>query len=198
MIVPRKSCDSPRIDDVGVVEIDGNVSALKAAHPIPVLQLEFGAEICRATRQRDGLILVLLCTVHPVRKLVVNGDSVHLRRRLVQLRRPALAAVERDVSPTVVRLDHDVRVMRIHPKIMLVPVWNIDGPERFSPVDRLEEIAASNVNRVLVLRVGKDVHVVPGPTLDTTLLVDPAERCATVVRTEHTALLCFDDRPHSL
>src|SRR3712207_7448798 len=46
-------------------------------------------------RHDDGRV-VLLRAVEPVRELVVDVDLIQLRRRLIVLRRPAAAAVERE------------------------------------------------------------------------------------------------------
>src|SRR5437660_7119321 len=90
-IEPRdRAASRPRINNVGIPQIRRNVAALSPARIEPVLATDIA--IVGAAGDTHGRV-VLLRTVHFVEKIVVRGHVIKLRRRLVVLRRPVLAAI---------------------------------------------------------------------------------------------------------
>src|SRR5690606_17481047 len=69
--------------------------------------------------------------------------------------------------------------------------------EGSAPVDRLPQIVVQYPDRVRVLRVGIDVHVVPRPGAEFGLVVDLLPGVTAVVGTEQRAVVGFDQRPDS-
>ena len=124
-------------------------------------------------------MLELSCcdAVHQVRKLVVGGDVVELRRQLVVDRRPRVAGVEADTqappsSQPIMRsgLLGSIQSAWLSP----CGVWN--SLEGLAAVDRLPGLHVHHEHRVGVGRVGDDVHVVPGPPAELGLRRDLSPR----------------------
>src|SRR5436190_8483006 len=68
------------IDDKRIHRIGKNVSAFTRAHGVPIPKRN--QAIVASTHNRCSPA-VLLCAVNPVRKLIVDGEVIELRRRLV-------------------------------------------------------------------------------------------------------------------
>ena len=120
MVVARDlAVVAARVDDVGVARLGGDVTALAAAHRVPVGHID--AHAARAAGDGDRRV-VLLRAVDPVGEAVVGGDVVELRGRLVVLLRPGGPSVERHVGAPVVGADHAERVVRGDPQAVVVAV----------------------------------------------------------------------------
>ncbi len=187
------SLDAGAVDVTRLLRIvERQVGALAARDVVEVLPADPAG---RGARDADRRV-VLLAAVDVVRELVVGDHAVELRRRLVLLRRPARAAVEADVRAAVVRVDHHVVVGRVDPQVVIVAMRNAHGRERAPSVDRAHERSIEHDDRVLVLRIGKDLHVVPGASLDRAVLAQVLPAAAAVVGTIEPALavLRLDDR----
>ena len=186
--------DRPGVDDVGVLGIDGDVSALREAHRVAVAPADVA--LARAARDADRRV-VLLRRVEPVRELVVQVHVVELCRRLVVDRREALAPVIGDTGAAVVALDHAPRVLGVDPQVVVVAVWGGDAVEAATSVGRLHEREVQAVDRLGVPGVGHDVAVVPGATEQRLVRADPLPGVASVLRAvEATAALGrLDQRP---
>src|ERR1039458_9836931 len=78
------------VNNVRVSRIGSKVAALPAARVEPVLTPDVA--VVGAAEDADCRI-VLLRAVHLVQKIVVRRHVIELRRRLVVLRRPTLAAI---------------------------------------------------------------------------------------------------------
>ena len=169
--------------------------ALAAGGVLPVALADAGAAAAVADAHRA---VVLLAAVDPVRRVVVDGDAVELRRRLVVDRRPGRAAVRRHARAAVVALDHALRILRIDPQVMVVAVRHADGRERLAAVRRLVERDVQHVDGVHRLRIGVDARVVPRALTQVAVLVDALPRAAGVVAAEQAAVLGLDLRVEAL
>src|SRR5882724_1222073 len=98
-VAARRAC----INNVGITPIRSDVSTLAAAHriPIPAADHEF---VVVAAGDTDSAV-VLLRPVNVVWKTVVGDYMIELRRGLVFLRGPSLAAVRRDGGAAIVGID---------------------------------------------------------------------------------------------
>ena len=160
------------VDDVRIARVHRDVAALAAADLIPV-----GRDREAAARRHRNRAVVLLRSVDAVGPLVVHIDPVHLRGLLTHLVGPALAAVEADVGPAVVRVDHVHRVVGVDPEIVVVPVRNLDAlGERAAAIDGLVELHVQDIDGIFVVGVGVEVDVVPGTLAKRRVAVDAGER----------------------
>ena len=184
------------VDDVRVARIHRDVAALAAADGIPVRHHGEAA----ARGHRDGAV-VLLGAVDPVGPLVVHEDAVDLRGLLVALAGPTLSAVEGDIRAAVVGVDHVHRVLGIDPEVVVVAVGDADAlGEGPAAVNGLVETDIQAVHRVLVVRVGEDVDVVPGALAQVRVAVDAVPGLAAVVGAVEAAgfSLGLDEHPDAV
>ena len=111
-----------RINDVRIAGLGYRRTGLATADGLPVARVATRRAVLRWIARHHDRRVVLLTRVQPVREAVVDVDLVELGGRLVVLRRPSHAAVERDVGTTVVGLNPDVRVVGVDPHVVVVPV----------------------------------------------------------------------------
>src|ERR1019366_10085818 len=83
----------PAVDDVGVERVRRDVPVLLRADGVPVAEADRTAVAPARNRDRAAL---LLAAVDPIRKVVVRGDVVELRRRLVVPAAPRRARIHGD------------------------------------------------------------------------------------------------------
>ncbi len=133
-----------------------------------------------ARRHADGG-LVLLAAEHPVGEPVVQVHLVQLGGGLVELGRPRLAAVLRDIGAAVVGLDEDLRVVGVDPHVVVVTMGRGQAPPRLAAVDGLEEALVVHVHHVGVRRVRVHVGVVERPVHEPGLVAYQAPGLAGVV-----------------
>src|SRR6267154_1479740 len=81
----------------------------------------------------DGRI-VLLRAIDAVREIVVGSHVVELRRGLVVLRGPILAAVDGNGCAAVVAVDDAIGTVGINPETVMVAVGRIEAFEGFAAV----------------------------------------------------------------
>ncbi len=135
------------------------------------------AERIRLARDDDGRV-VLLRAIQLVGELIVQPDAVELAGHLVQLRRPRAAAVERHVGAAIVRLNHDVAVLRIDPDVVIVAVRCAQQRERLAAVGRFEEALRPGIDDVRIGRIGAERGVVERPLNQGRLANSPASTSA--------------------
>src|SRR6266704_3078951 len=87
---------------------------------------------------------------------------VELRGWLVIFACPGLASVETYRHSAVVENNHATRILGVNPHAMVVAMRNFDFVERVAAIGRSVEIYVGDVDRIGVLRIGDDVHVIPG------------------------------------
>ena len=195
VVAGDRSPVAARVDDVEVARVGGDPGRLAAAHVVPV-HLGDGAV---ADAGGDGhRRVVLLPSVDPEREAVVGDDAVDLRRGLIVLGRPRLAAVHGDLGSTVVAENHAPGLVGVNPEVVRVAVADADAGERLTAVDRLEERDVAEVDGVRVLRVGVDPRVVPRALRDAVRTAHQRPLLAAVVAAVEAALLrVLDEGPHA-
>ena len=188
------AADSARDDDIGVVGMHSDVATFRGANDIAVAPGD-GA-LLGARRHADGGI-VLLRAVEAIRELVVGGDVIELCRELVVDGRPGVAAVVRDTGAAVVALDHALRVARVDPQVMIVAMRRGHLRKCFAAVDGFPALVVEDPYRVGVLRVGKDVLVVPRTALQVAFITDQFPGGATIVGAVQATVLSLDGGPYA-
>ena len=154
----RRAADRTVIDDVWVFRMDGDVAAFTGAGQIAVCP----CDSCVVAPAGDAdTAIVLLCAVYPIRGLIIDIHPIKLRRRLVVDRRPSDTTVVGDIGTPVVPLNHPLVVIWIDPDIMVIPMWSTNTLERTTSIDRSHGWRIHYPNDISILRIGKDLHVVP-------------------------------------
>ena len=178
-----------------VLRVKGRDRALAAADAFPVLVADPAA--VRAAGDADGRV-VLLAAVDAVREQVVRVDAVELRSRLVVLRRPALATIQRNRGAPIVAVDQVLVVLRVDPERMVIAVRRGDHGERLAAVGAAKGRRVQHVHGRFILRVGEEMDVVPGASAQLALVVGPRPRRTGVVGAEQTPVVGLDHRPDAL
>src|SRR5579864_5356579 len=178
------------VDDVGFGRIGSDVARFPSPDRIPVRALN--GTLVAAGGDGDGAV-VLLRAVDVVGRAVVGDHVIELRGRLIVLATPGFAAVEGDGDAAIVGTDHAPGISRINPETMIVSVRKLELVEGAAAVGRAIGIHVHHVNRVGILRVRDDVHVVPRTLNETVAAVYELPVVATVVGAIEAALRSFDE-----
>ncbi len=174
------------IDHIGVIGVKSEICAFTACHRIPVLPVD---TLVAGTADDGNGRVVLLPPIDIIREPVVRNDPVKLGRRLVFLGTPGLTAVSGDIGPAVIGIDHDPVVLRVDPQVVVIPVGRCDGLKCFSPVDGACHRGIQHIDALRVLRVRKNLHIIPGAGHIDPVLVDLPPGFTPVVRPVDTCLL---------
>ncbi len=123
---------------------------------------------------------------------------IKLRRRLVILARPVLAAIEAQRDPAIVRDNHAIRILRINPHAMIVAVRHLHFVEGAPAVTRPVKVDIRDVNHIGRLRVRNDVHVIPRPLPEGAVVVQQFPGFAAIVGAIQPALGSLNQRIHTI
>src|SRR2546425_2414754 len=123
---------------------------------------------------------------------------VELRGWLIILARAGLAAVETNGNAAFVGNYDASRILGINPHAVIVAVRKFDFVERVTAIGRSVEIYVGDVDRIGVLWIGDDVHVIPGTLPIGTIAVDEIPGLAAIVRTIDAAFGCFNEGIHAI
>src|SRR5258705_8603913 len=104
------------------------------------------------TRNNQSRI-VLLCSIQLVRELIVRPNAVDFCGWLVHLCRPRPAAIRGDVCASIIRLNHDLAVVRIDPNVVIISVWSSKRKKSLSTINRLEESLGSSIDDLRIRRI---------------------------------------------
>src|SRR3989442_1191199 len=168
------------VNNVGVGRIGRDVARFPTAHRIPVGTID-GAVVA-AAGDGDGAV-VLLRPVDVVRSAGIGNDVIELRRGLIVLARPSFASIQTHSDATIVGNDHAGGIPGINPHAVVIAVWGPDLVEGAPAVGRFIEVHVGDINRVGILRVGDDVHVIPRTLPIRTTVVHQLPGFAAVVGT---------------
>ena len=118
-----------------IARVGNHEPALTTPGRIPI----FAANHARVRPARDANVrVVLLRAVNVIRKCVVDCDVIELRGRLIILRRPRFAAVDRDARAAVVCVADAVRILWINPEAVMMPMARREEIECLAAVHRFE------------------------------------------------------------
>src|SRR5205823_4944645 len=177
------------VDDLRVARVGCDVAAFAPADLIPVLPADDALVVTAG--DGDGAV-VLLRAVDAIRPVVVHGDVIELRRRLIVLRSPALAAIDGDGRAAVIAVDQAPGIARVYPQRVMIAVRRRQQLEILAAVGGAKGARVEHVYGIECDRIGEDVRVVPGTLPEAVIGIDPHPAVATVVGTEHPALLRLD------
>src|SRR5690242_11925258 len=126
----RETAVGTGVHDLRIFRRRRDPARLAATDVVPIARAD--AAFSRAARDAHGGV-VLLRAVDVVRKIVVEGHAIELRRRLI-LFGPTAAAIQRDIRATVVTLDHAIGIVGRDPKIVVIAVRYGNAGERAAAV----------------------------------------------------------------
>ena len=127
--------------------------------------------------------VVLLCAIDAVREVVVGGHSIELRSGLVEVGRPGVAAVEADLTTTVIGHNHTGGVFRRNPQVMVIAVGRLSwhSLEGCTAIAGGEEADVEHIDAVFILTIGIDTGVVPGPLPQVSVVIGFGPGLAAVI-----------------
>ena len=179
------------VHDLWITRVGSDRSALPAADVIPILACDHPV----VGAAGDGnCAVVLLRSVHPIRPVVVDGDMVELRRRLIVLLGPGLPAVHGYRHPAIVAVDETLRVGGIDPQPMMIAVRGGQQLEGLPAVAGTECAGVQHIHRVGLLGIGEHMGEVPGALAIALIVVDARPGIAGIVGAIESALFGFDER----
>src|SRR5215469_61154 len=184
-----------RVHDIGFGRIGSDVARFPSPDRIPVRTID--ETFVAPGGNGDGAV-VLLRAVDVVGRAVVGNHVVELRRGLIILAAPGFAAVEGDGHAAIVGADHAPGISRINPETVIVAVRKLELVEGAAAVSRAVRIHVHHVDRVGILRVSDDVHVVPRTLNETVAAVYELPVVATIIGAIEAALRSFDEGIHSI
>src|SRR4030095_12106123 len=112
----------------------------KAALAAPGLEPVFARNYAALAAARDADVgVVLWRAVDVIRKRIVHGDVIELRRRLVIHCRPGLAPIDRDAGAAVVGIRDSLASLRIDPKPVMIAMACWEEVKSLAAIDRAEE-----------------------------------------------------------
>ena len=121
------------VDEIRMKRIGRDVAILFNTDSTPVAESDRAVIAATLHARRAAL---LLPAVNPVRKLIVSDDVIELRRRLVVPGAPRLATIHADDCALVRRKQHDLRILGIDPKRVVIVAARcaFECRERFATV----------------------------------------------------------------
>ena len=190
----RRAADRADVENVRVPRIHRHVAALPGAGDAAVRPGD-GA-VVGARRHADAGVVLLGAVDEVVGRAAVGVHRVELGGELVVDGAPRGAGVERDVGSAVVALDHAPVVARVDPQVVVVAVGGGHRREVRARVGGFPHLEVVHVDRVLVLRVREDVHVVPGAVAQILAVAGQRPGLAEVLgAVEAGGRVGFDQRP---
>ena len=122
----RRAADGADIDDIRIIRTDGDIAAFARADNVAVLPGD--RRVAAAARHAQAGI-ILLRTVDVVGFVAIDIQVIKLSCRLVVYAGKGQAAIQRDAAAAVVAVHHDLIVIGIDPKVVVVAVWRGDLSE---------------------------------------------------------------------
>ena len=95
----------------------------------------------------------------------------------------------------VVPLDDPLGVARVDPEAVIVAVRRRDRLETLAAIDRLPAVERQYPDRVRVLRIGVNVHVVPRAAAEVRAVANALPGLAVVVRAKERTVFRLDECP---
>ena len=127
----RRATYRTDISDIGIIGVNHDVTALAGPNRVtinPVDTAIFGSTWDANTG------IILLCGVDTIGEAIISFDAIKLCCQLIIDGCPALASVERDACTAIIAFNHALRIARIDPQIVIVPVRCCNLREGTSPV----------------------------------------------------------------
>ena len=136
----------------------GDITALAGASHVTIAPRDNALN--RVAGDTDAGV-ILLRAIDAVGELIVSTDVIELGGELVVDRAKGCAAVEGDVGPAVIALDHTLIVLGVDPEAVIIAVGGGNRFPIFAAVGRFPEAQVADVNGIRILGIGVDMQVIP-------------------------------------
>src|SRR6266702_7236434 len=169
------------IKNVGIERIDGDISVLENPDQMPIAKSYFA--VIAAALRRHGAAL-LLRAVNPVRKAIVGGDVIELRRWLVVPTAPRRAAIHANDRALIGAERDNMRIFRADPDALVIVAAGraFESRKSFSAVRGFPRRRIRNVNHVRIVRRDRDAHRARAAAADAPVAVYLFPGLACIVR----------------
>src|SRR5260370_7022070 len=161
-------------------------AAFPAAYGIPVGAID--TAVVAAGSNADGRV-VLLGAINAIKKIIIGGGVIELRRGLISLRGPIFSAIQGDGCAAIVAVDHAIGIVGIDPQSVVIAVGSVETLEGFAAVVGTEQAGVGDVNLVRVLGVGPNVGERPGALAAPVIISDHRPLLTPAITTSKTAYL---------
>src|SRR5260370_11215010 len=170
------------IKNVRIEWIDGDVAILENPDQMPIAKSDF-AVIAAALRGHGAALL--LRAVNPVRKTIVGGDVIELRRWLVVPTAPRLAAVHADDRALIGAERDNLRMFHANPDALIIVAagGSFETYKCFSSVRGLPRRGVRNVNDFRIVRSDGNAHRARTAAADAAVAIDLLPRLANIIGT---------------
>ena len=129
--------------------------------------------------------------------MVVGRNPVKLRRGLVVVRCPVVAAIVGNLPAPVVGNGHALIIVGVDPEVMVVAVGRVFQFKCFAAIFRHPIAHVHHIYQIFVLRVGINPAVIPGPLQHGAILIDSGPGFTRIVGPIYAGSFgVFDDGPH--
>jgi hypothetical protein len=156
---PWRTTNRADINDIGVMRMNNNMTTFAGAGRITIRPGD--CTTTGLTGDTDAAV-VLLRAVNTIRILIINGQMIKLGSRLVVDGRPRSAAIIRNTGPTIIALDHSLRVGWINPEIMVIAMRGGHFFKIAPAVSRFPHFQVEDIDGIRINRVSNHVAEVPG------------------------------------
>ncbi len=152
-----RSREPVAIKNVRIERIDGDVSILENPDQMPIAKRNL-AVIAAALRRHGAAFL--LRAVNPIRKTIVGGDVIKLRRWLVVPTAPRRAAIHADDRALIGAERDDLRMFRADPNALVIVAAGraFESHKCFSAVRGFPRRGVRHVNHVRIVRRHRNSH----------------------------------------
>ena len=181
------------VNDIRVQRIGHHVTALRSGGSLPFVLGDLSAV---ATRQDTDGGIILLRSKYAIRIMVVRTHPVELRRRLVHIRAPVVAAIKAHLCAAVVGNDHTVAIGGVDPEIVVIAMRRVDVAERFTAIGAFQKVYIEYVHDVLVFRIGEYLGIIPGTLADIVITALQGPVFTSVVTHVQSAIFILEQRIH--
>src|SRR5437588_12293626 len=114
---PQYAVSVARICNVWSARVRRNVASLSSAHRMPIAKCDLAVI---AAAGSFGGAAILLGAIHVIRKLIIGGHVIKLRRRLVEPRAPGFGAIHAYGGALIAAKNHALGILRIDPQAVIV------------------------------------------------------------------------------
>ena len=131
VITGQKTIVTASINNVIVIGINRDMCAFASRCGLPIVFRD--AARFSSVSNSNGRI-VLLRRIDAIRKSIVGGHAVKLRRRLISISTPSFTTVVSHLGTSVIAHNHAMGIFWCNPQIVVVSMGRVTGRKRLSAI----------------------------------------------------------------